>query len=166
MKILLNVLIFISLPFIFQSAGPAETASDSEQYCNNRFNYCLSYPADYFTSINGSPNGDGVLFSAPEKETKVRVAGAYNVMDWSVEDVYYFSFEELLKKDKSIELVESTMDDSWGEGLIRFKEEKKMKFFQINLLDNAYVVVMITVPDDSFDLLDRLKEEIQLTINV
>ena len=163
MRLLINILI-ISLFPIFLSSSIAEITDESERYCNERFNYCLEYPSDYFLAPIGASNGDGILLTTKDNKVRVRVAGSYNVMDWSIKDVYYFNFEHLIKETKEIEHLESTFDETYGEVSLKIGEE--ITHYQIYLLNDAYTILTISVPEDAEELLTQLKEATQLSVNL
>jgi len=54
----------------------AATAQDAyKEYCNARFQYCISYPAD-FVGEGESANGDGQVFYSPDRAVKITGYGS------------------------------------------------------------------------------------------
>jgi len=62
--------------------------SESGNYCNARFDFCISYPSDLFVKKEVSDNGDGIELSGLDGEVKLSVSGVKNVLDQDLEGVY------------------------------------------------------------------------------
>ncbi len=57
------------------------------QYCNNRFDYCVSYPDDLFDTILKPANNDGRTWVSEDGNMHLTVYGTNN-LDWSLKDEY------------------------------------------------------------------------------
>lgn len=77
-------LLFVA--FLFSSAFTLVDAP--ERFCNGRYNFCVTYPAEVFSVQELSPNNDGVYMTSPDSDVEMRVTGYYNIMGWTLEDEY------------------------------------------------------------------------------
>jgi DNA polymerase elongation subunit (family B) len=135
-----------------------------EEYCNERFEFCVTYPSAYFSEKQYADNGDGITMYAQEGAVEVDIIGAYNVMEWSVEDIANNYFKSIKEKPMEVELREIYTDEAYGWAKLKYNYE--IQLFKINLLDDAYITTIITVPASSPELLDELMESVQLTFTV
>ncbi|MBR9920933.1 MAG: hypothetical protein GYB31_08835 [Bacteroidetes bacterium] len=86
MRNLSTTLAVLLLTFL---AGTAFRSAESPQrYCNSRYNFCVSYPADIFVTSEESPNDDGIQLTSKTEDVEMRVTGYYNVMGWGLKDEY------------------------------------------------------------------------------
>ncbi len=156
-------LIFAVLPLVginSISTVPMET----EEYCNERFTFCVTYPSGYFSEKVYADNGDGVTMYAQEGVVEVDIMGAYNVMDWTVEGIVNNYFQTIKEKPMEVELVELYTDESYGWAKMEYNYE--IQLVQINLLNDAYITTIYTVPASSPELLDKLTESVQVSFPV
>lgn len=156
----INFLLML-LPALSIAPFPPATPADPAQYCNDRFSYCLTYPDEYFTQVMSSDNGDGIMLTNEEGTVKVSVTGAYNVMNWTVEEINDIYFESLENKPMEVRLSEILTEDTYGWVEMRYNYE--IQLFKVNLLNDAYVTMLITVPASQAELLEELTEKLQLS---
>lgn len=52
-------------------------------YCNSRYDFCLTYPGSLLTVKQVSDNEDGVLLMTADHRVKVSANGSYNVLQWA-----------------------------------------------------------------------------------
>jgi hypothetical protein len=67
------LIFFILISFSFKN--------DYLIHCNARFNFCISYPAD-FIKLPESENGDGRIFISKDKKTEIRMYGSLAIEDF------------------------------------------------------------------------------------
>ncbi|PHN03604.1 hypothetical protein [Flavilitoribacter nigricans] len=156
-------LIFAILPLVGFN-GTFATPVEQEEYCNERFEFCVTYPSGYFSEKVYSDNGDGVTMYAQEGVIEADIIGAYNVMDWSVEGILDNYFKTIKEKPMEVELVELYTDEAYGWAKMKYNYE--IQLVQINLLNDSYITTILTVPASSPDLLDELSKSIQVTFPV
>lgn len=137
---------------------------ETEEYCNERFAFCVTYPSGYFSEKVYADNGDGVTMYAQDGTIEADIMGAYNVMNWTVEDIVNNYFKTIREKPMEVELVELYTDESYGWAKMKYNYE--IQLIQINLLDDAYITTLITVPASSPELLDELTKSVQVTFPV
>jgi hypothetical protein len=94
----------------------------------------------------------------------VEAFGAYNVMEWTPEDIYFF-LDGNLKGDYAIvkELSHNIHDDYY-EAVYRVDDE--LRYYKSLMLDNSYATLVISVPKGMEELLNSLKNEVQLTVHI
>lgn len=156
-------LIFAIFPIIGFN-GITSNTIEVEEYCNERFEFCVTYPSDYFSEQEYADNGDGVTMFAEEGKVEADIMGAYNVMDWSVENILDNYFKAIKEKPMEVELVEIYTDDSYG--WVKLKYNFEIQLVKINLLYDSYITTILTVPASSPELLEDLSEEVQVTFPV
>ncbi|GJM32223.1 MAG: hypothetical protein DHS20C18_12240 [Saprospiraceae bacterium] len=167
MKTFLNIMAVMMLMAFAPAATelPSLTHDNAtEEYCNKRFNYCLQYPSDYFLKMEKSDNGDGITLKTPDEAIDLQVTGSYNVMDWSIKDIYYHTFDQDIRGDLNTQVVTSLFDDTFSE--VTLKSGNRLEFFQTYLLDNAYVTINISVPANTPELLEQLRKSVNLSVSV
>lgn len=155
--------LLILLPMLGMPAGET-TPADPAEYCNERFGYCLVYPDEYLTEQEVADNGDGISVRNAEGTVKVSVTGAYNVMNWNVEEIISLYFESLETKPMEVALSEILTDDSYGWVKVSYNYE--IQLFKVNLLNDAYVTTLITVPASQAELLEQLNDSLQVSFPV
>ncbi len=161
MRPLLSLLVVAILAAF--TAGPATLSKNtSEEYCNKRFSFCVQYPSDYFTKIEKSDNGDGVMMHTTDGAVDLQVTGSYNVMDWSIKDIYYHTFDSEVRGDMNTQVIESQFDDTFSQ--VKLKTGNRLELFRTYLLDNAYVTIDISVPANAPELLEQLEETVNFSV--
>lgn len=139
-------------------------AADTEEYCNERFEFCVAYPSDMFSEKEFADNGDGVTMFADDRTVEVDIMGAYNIMDWSVEGIIDNYFKTIKEKPMEVELLELYTDSSYGWAKMKYNYE--IQLIKINLLNDSYVTTIITVPGSASELLEELSESVQVAFPV
>ena len=157
---------FVFLGFLSFFAGfTADTSiAGQEEYCNERFEFCVTYPGDYFSDIIYADNGDGIALYAQEGAVEVDIMGAYNIMGYSVEGIIDDYFETMKRKPAEAELLELHTDEAYG--WAKMKYDLEIQLIQINLLNETYVTTLITVPASSPELLEELRDSVLVTFPI
>ncbi|MCB0629463.1 MAG: hypothetical protein R2824_30855 [Saprospiraceae bacterium] len=158
---LINLLIAL-LP-VFGWSQPAELPADQEEYCNERFNFCMTYPEDYFTESIFSDNGDGVTLRAQNGRIEVSALGAYNVMSWTPEDLINSYFKVMKEKPMEVELLELYSDSFTGWVKMQYNHEIQAFHVYMHPEDNSYTTTIFTVPASSPELLEQLTNSVQVS---
>lgn len=146
------------------ATGNNLTAPDLDEYCNERFEFCVTYPNDYFSERVYADNGDGLTLFARDRTVEIDITGAYNVMNWSVQDIVDHYFKTVQEKPMEVELLELYTDEAYGWAKMKYNYE--IQLLQINLLNDAYVTTLMTVPTSEESLLEELQKTVQLTFPV
>ncbi len=152
----------MALPLVIGFTSTKKT-TDS-QYCNSRFNFCMEYPEDLFSKKFESDNGDGVHIFSKNEDMYVEAFGSYNVMNWTPEDIYFFLGDNL-KGDYTIvkELSHHIGDDSYD---VVYRVDDELRYYKSLLQNNSYLTLVISVPVGMEELLNSLKNEVILTVNI
>lgn len=159
MKNLVNILFLLSCMAISTAFAPQTV--ETERYCNARFNYCISYPSNTFNKPESSANGDGFQATSKNGELFMSVAGSFNVMDWTLEDIYYFNFEDFKQSETTANNLESVFEDDFSINV--FETETQYIFFKTMLMDDKYVTITISAPLSQRDNVEALRDKINLT---
>lgn len=160
-----KVMFFINLIFaispVLGFSAPQPLAAEQEEYCNERFEFCVTYPDDYFTEKTYADNGDGVTMTVDNGRIEVDVMGAYNVMNWFVEDIINSYFKTIQEKPMEVQLSEIVADQTSGWATMTYNYE--IQYFYVSMWNDSYITMIITVPASQPETLDLLKQEVQLT---
>lgn len=148
------LLLTVSLHF-FPSPLP-ETSLGNKEYCNARFDFCVQYPAKLLPKQYKATNGDGSRWSNEDHSIQLSVAGSHNVEGWNIEAINQFYFDQLIRKDTSVHLMAIHTDDTYGWVKMRFAD--KVQYFSVQLLNNSYVTLLITVTKDAPKRLEEVRE--------
>lgn len=157
MKFLINFLLIALFPFVIKQ-GDAGVAEDNKVYCNARYDFCIEYPEKYFSAAVEADNGDGITLSTFDGDGRVAVFGSFNVMNWSLEDIYYFNFEAAVRENPEVKTVESHLDGDQGDVTMQVGNETR--FFRIWRLKDTYVTMEIDVDKGREVLLEDLKKSV------
>lgn len=155
----LNV-IFAILP-LFSSSVDVMIPTEVEEYCNERFVFCVTYPGGLFVDKEYADNGDGITLHAAGGRIEADIMGAYNVLGWSMEDIFENYFKAMREKPMEVELLELYTDETYGWAKMKYNYE--IQLIRVNLLNDAYITTIITVPASSPDLLEELEDTVQVT---
>lgn len=166
MKILMNLILSFTFPFLIASTPSASQMANQGQleYCNERYKFCISYPDNFFTGKNLADNNDGITLYEDVKDIEFKVSGSYNVMNWGLEDIYYFSLEKFVEGQQNIKNIDQNFEEYSYE--TTFLVDDKLHYYRTYLLDDVYVSLVIIIPANEMETLDKLKEEIEFSINV
>jgi len=144
---------------VFSSLG----AQASKTYCNNRFGFCLDYPASLKVPDEGPINGDGITLAA-ENGIRISVSGSYNLMDWTPEAVYGFTREGLAADaGAEVAIQEAETTDTGFEAL--FLAGTSCQYARMLSQGNVYLVLTITGPKELKDDIVRTKEQLVLSFS-
>ena len=164
MKPLVDFLILLALPLVIGFTSTNKTAATGSQYCNQRFSFCMEYPADIFSKIFEADNGDGVHIFSENEDMYVEAFGAYNVMEWTPEDIYFFLDGNLKGDYVIVKELSHNIQNDYYEAVYRVDDE--LRYYKSLMLDNSYATLVISVPKSMEELLNSLKNEVQLTVHI
>ena len=141
-----------------------EILSTDEQYCNGRYQYCLSYPNTYFDGAIRTDNSDGITLQSTQYNTQLIVAGAYNILDWSLDEIYENNFEKLTLEADFVNLIEYQKTETSCQSLYEFND--RFIFFKAVLLKDKHVTLKLEVGKDDSYLLPIIQEQIRLAVDI
>ncbi len=144
---------------VFSSLG----AQASKTYCNNRFGFCLDYPAGLNVADEGPINGDGITLTA-ENGVRISVSGSYNLLDWTPEAVHEFTKEDLAADaGAAVATWEAETTDTGFEAL--FETGASYQYARMLSQGNIYLVLTITGPKELREDMARIQEQLKLSFN-
>lgn len=73
-------LFLISGAILTVQSVSAQSKVDIIEYCNDRFDFCVKYPANVFVQKNISTNEDGLVLRSDDDDIRLRVYGYHNVL--------------------------------------------------------------------------------------
>jgi hypothetical protein len=168
MKPLINLSILFILPLAIGSStyGASIAASrDDGNYCNARYDFCVSFPSELFTKKLTSDNDDGIRLTSTDGKVCVEASGAYNVGNWSITDLYDFTFQDITADHPDVvKYVDYKIGKNAYEATFQYANE--LHYYKSVLhRNNTYITLMIAVPLGMEGLLDNLKEEVLLEVH-
>lgn len=133
-------------------------AQESSTYCNNRFGFCVSYPAALKLSDDGPANGDGIILEAGQG-MEVAISGSFNVMGWTPERIFEFALEDLSADlGAEIEPIEPRIDEDGFE--TRFTDGRTYQYARMWSLGDTYLVITVTGPEAEREQIEVLKDKL------
>ncbi len=139
-------------------------AQQTKTYCNNRFDFCVQYPAELKTDEGGSVNADGIILEA-EGGVTIFVSGSHNVMDWTPERIFEFARADFADaaevEEVAVENIGTEMSEQGFEA--RFSAGNSYEYCRMWNFGDAYLVITITGPEEQAEKIEALKEAIQVT---
>lgn len=150
---------------VFGSPQASMAATEPEEYCNERFLFCLSYPEDYFDEITFADNGDGITLSAQNSRVEVSALGAFNVMNWTPESIIESYFKVMKEKPMEVKLLEMHSDNSNGWAKMKYNHEIQLFRVDLHPEENIYTTTIFRIPASSPELLEQLLASVQVTYN-
>jgi len=181
MRILLNFIILLSFGVFYANSNStpkksevlidelknedvftASTTPTLAEYCNARYEFCINYPAEYFDDTKRADNADGIILKSEDELVRLAISGSYNVLDWSLEDIYLQTFEEIAKDEDAVNLVDYSIEENMHDCVYEFKDY--FLYMKTILLEEKYVTVRLEVNKSNGYLLPIIQE--QMTISV
>ena len=132
-------------------------AQQSSTYCNNRFGFCVNYPASLKQSADEPVNGDGI--SLEEKDgIKVSISGSFNVMNWTPERIYEFTVEDLSADlGPKVKPINSKVDENGSEA--RFSNQTTYEYVRMWNQGDTYLVITVTGTQSQLEKIEVLKDQ-------
>ena len=153
----------LTLALVMLATVSALTAQATKTYCNNRFGFCVDYPAELKLSADRPINGDGVILEAPNG-IQASVSGSYNVMDWTSEKIFEFTkadFAAVIGTAASAKEAETT-----GEGFdALFSAGTYYQYAQMLSKGDVYLILTITGPEELLEEMKSLHKQLKLTFD-
>ncbi|MEK7253768.1 MAG: hypothetical protein AAB316_03425 [Bacteroidota bacterium] len=166
MRPLFELAIIVTLPFMFfgEDKTTAVYKPSKAQYCNSRFEFCVSYPATLLPHQKVSDNDDGVVLRTSDQIGEVSVTGSYNVLQWSPKELFDFTIEQDMEGQKGFTLISSDFNNKDYES--RFKLKGKEFYHKAYFHKDFYILEIISVPASEPELLTKLQEEVSVNFHM
>lgn len=153
-----------SLSFLIVLFLWANTASaQSGQYCNADFGFCLEYPATFSMLTAKGQAKAPVRFVSGQGQVQVEIAGYNNTESWSLEDIYYLNFEDQLRENPDLEILEENFTKDGFELL--YQEKGQLHFFRVHRQLSKYIILSVFLPSEERSRLPALRERLQIVNN-
>jgi hypothetical protein len=148
------------LAFLAFITGINIAPAQSEQYCNSSFGFCLEYPGRFsMLTAKGAAN-EPALFVADEGQTKIEIAGYANAENWSLEDIYYMNFEDYLRENPDLNIVEEKFGKDQFEVL--YEENGQLHYFRVQQRSGKYIKLSVLMPAESRSELAELSAQLSV----
>ncbi len=134
--------------------------AQSEQYCNSNFGFCLEYPERFSMLAAKGATDEPALFVADEGQTKIEIAGHANTAHWSLEDIYYMNFEDYLRQNPDLNIIEEKFGESQFEVL--YEENGQLHYFRVQQRPGQYIKLSVMLPAERRSELAELS--VQLSV--
>ncbi len=76
--------------------------TETNTYCNARFDFCVEYPSGLFTEKIKPTNADGILLRNEDQEISLAIYGEYNILSYSLIEQHKLMLEALKDTDGPI----------------------------------------------------------------
>jgi len=92
-------------------------SQSQEEYCNERFSFCLTYPGGFFDRVEPSDNADGVRLLAEGKDIELSISGSNNVLQWTLDDMRRLQREVIAEDYGAVQ----GLSERPGSGFVEFR---------------------------------------------
>lgn len=118
-----------------------------DTYCNDRFDFCIQYPAS-FQKQPVPENNDGLIFLSKDKKTEIRAFGSLAVEDIdSLDDQWKMSTDGIKLSYKKVEKDWFIYSGTNKQGKIVYRKTRKIKIKYMGGDDTwVFQSLMITYP--------------------
>lgn len=134
--------------------------AQSEQYCNSNFGFCLEYPERFSMLTAKGATDEPALFVADEGQTKIEIAGHANTAHWSLEDIYYMNFEDYLRQNPDLNIIEEKFGESQFEVL--YEENGQLHYFRVQQRPGQYIKLSVMLPAERRSELAELSAQLSV----
>ena len=139
------------------------TAQEKEQYCNTNYHFCLDYPASALQLSETSADKAFANFMSEDQSVRLEVTSKENPEDWSLEDIYYMTFEDKLRRNPDLEIVNEIFNKSDFELL--YHENDQLHYHHVYKHGKQYVQLSMYLPKAQKQRFEQLKSQLTLTFN-
>mgnify|MGYP006233676781 CR=1 FL=1 len=87
--------------------------ADWKSYHNERFDFCVSYPANFLTPQGEAENHDGNSFANANGSSEMRASGIYNALDETAAEAYERATENDRYYDEERVITYKRQKDNW-----------------------------------------------------
>ncbi|NBC07716.1 MAG: hypothetical protein GVY26_11040 [Bacteroidetes bacterium] len=148
-----------SLLFFILISASCTTAQDTGQYCNEAYAFCLDYPGGQLTLQ--SAEEAFATFASADNALQLTVKGYEKPEGWSLEDIYYMTFEDKLRRNPDLEIVNETFGKQGFELL--YQENEQLHYHQVYMNKGTYVQLSLFLPKAQKQRFEALKAELELS---
>lgn len=148
--------------FLLGLGSPVWSQAGQSTYCNNRFGFCVNYPANLSPVKEAAINGDGLTLELPGSSITVTVSGSHNAMDWTPEKIYQYTQADLAERGKAgVEIISKRVDEKGFNAHIR--SGALYEYTQMWLLDESYLIIIISGKNADQEMIEQLSREVSVT---
>ena len=134
-------------------------------YCNNRFGFCVTYPASVAPAEGLPINGDGIILENESKDINVNISGSHNVMDWTAEKIYTFTKEDFELEAGGLEAKVLSSDITADSFDAIFQAGDRIEHSRMWTIGEAFLIITVIAPADKQDTLDELWQAFDVTLD-
>lgn len=133
-----------------------------DEYCNNRFEYCVSYPESLFDKRQKTTNNDGRTWTSEDGDIRLTVYGTHS-LDWTLKEEYH-RWREILRanSNEDLNLKTSILHDNYFELIGISNGENYYQKTYLDREDNQFVTLIFrsTKADLDYEQLYGLQQTI------
>lgn len=167
MKKYISAFTVLLFTFIFTAFTlPDEVKNETyTEYCNLRFDYCLNYPGEDLEQQESSDNGDGAVFATEDGKIMMTIVGSFNIMQWSPQDIYLFTFEDQLNDPNTfVENIDTDINENGFQA--RYNVDGEYWYYKMYLLDDAYVMLHLRSEYEDWEAVEALIPQLGLELSI
>lgn len=139
-----------------QTTNIEESNTEGKKYCNVRYDFCMEYPEEIFTTIEYSVNGDGIIAQSRDGKIEFIAAGFNNVLETSIDEEYELFLKSVTKNEGKIQVLKTDKNKDYFESTIITGS----KFIYIKAFKKENDFVTLTIKADKNIDIEELKEQI------
>lgn len=149
-------------PYDIINTQPTTTFKNSAEYCNARYDFCVEYPENLFTSEIVTTNLDGVYLESLDQQVTLTAYGEYNVLNLNLEEQHRLLLEFLVKAHGTIDDHLTIFSENGFTSAIEIGEQQIQ--VKCQKFEDHYVSVVIRLKEKDNPIYQNLKDEINVTI--
>lgn len=173
MRVLVNLLVLLGLPlFLIQSSTTEESISSKKDvitfagktaaFCTPRFSFCLEYPHALLTNKVESDNGDGIDLYNNDASIQVSAYGSNNIYGWDAREIIEYNLQEYAKEGAAVKI--KSIEEGLQSAFVTFTYNGYLHYQEIQLMDNYYLVLNLSLEDENDVSLELLKSSVSLQV--
>ena len=174
MRVLVNLLVLLGLPlFLIQSSTTEEAttsksavstfAGKSAAFCTPRFSFCLDYPYALLSNKVESDNGDGIDLYSDDASIQVSAYGSNNVYDWDAKEIIDYNLQEYASEGATVKIL--SIEEGINRASVTFKFDGYLHYQEIQLMNDHYLVLNLSLKDENEVTLELLKSSVSLQVS-
>lgn len=150
--------LFLSFSFLQKDGYRAAT-----QYCNNRFGYCLNYPASLFPERTLSVQSDTLILKSVGQIAEVKVVGKLGTTKEAPAAIFEKNLEVISHKNGKANVISTLFGEDFYEANFLCGD---FTFHQrANFSPTAAILLTITVPMNRPEMMVRAKSDIEIVFD-
>lgn len=161
MRILFSLLTIFSLPFIIPKEKPTSPkVAPNAKYCNPRYDFCLAYPATFYSEKATADNADGIQASSKDQDFLLTVAGSKNALQQNPWELFEIFVSKPINESADSRFIYMIIRPEYYETAFYKGDYCYYQKLLRNGQDN--ITLELRAPKDQYNKLKKMKNRVKL----